>query len=1114
MIVSALAVSCTDDELVKGGSKYNVVPDIPVTLQLKVQLSGSKIATRAAQDENTEKTIQNIYVMAFKPEKGADGKENVNASAENWVLDNAKMFDGKDGADIVYNEPQYLDGVFPMTTGIRKIYAIANPYNTPILESSVLSGIQTLADLKNLEATLTDGGGSIERMYLKMVGQAKPVEGGNEYVTVTDDRKGKGKILEKYSLKLSRVDARITFKITTQKTTTRDGEYSELKFTPESYHVMRIPGGTYILPREKGAGTDNINTWDSSAGGYSDGLQTSDFETDGESSVFEFYLFENRQKPKENISSSLQEANRTLYSFREEQGKTDLEPPTANGQTVKNGAFKYAHENSTYVIISGTLTGKRKDDSGATQEMYAKVNYTVHLGATGNLDEDQEGWLNNEMLVNNYDVERNTHYTYNVTIAGVDKIIVEVESEGGKDEQQPGAEGDVILTTGNYVTLDSHYSRYVMNLEKEEILNGLSWSISTPFQRGLKVFKKNEITADAYLTADNQPFQTSFGLSQNELSLNDYKWVKFAINKECIKVDGSTFGPNEVIKYPGEQAYDGGEPNKNTPAPIAGGKYINTSFYKQVRLYDVNQLLNFLYYQASQGQSDIFERDVASGKEVVHITVFVDEYVYIYDPTLYYYRKPTGIDEGDTGEDEVVDLSLWKKVVNGSNRLLNICVEGSQYSADGQSSVSQSVYTISQNPVYTFYNPTGTGGDFESAWGVEASVETKFLPIVPSSGITGRDFASRFDNVTNTRENGRSNMLNILKQGTDLKWDAVINTDISDINNILLRDYRSIWYACLMRNRDLNGDDIVQASEIRWYLASIDQLTDMFIGEAGIPTAKLYQAEVNNDWSAGSFGKDGQAVHIASSSYYDGDPYDTNDQNKDPKNSPTNPYVIWGEEGVSKGSARYSLDYDVVDNFSYRCVRNLGLRLSDRGVMPVDYVDAAETESTHITSTNETYQELLIDVSKMANNCIRGSIGIDGGVLPKHDEKDANNRPPLKLAILSGNDNSNNSHTEWVYPRSGSNWTSTTWAAIQRESSEGICPEGYRVPNLRELALIYTTYPNLAGGDVSYYATKTAYSRATDDKYTFGYLVYKGNLVLYGGGGAVRCVRDATDDRP
>lgn len=39
MIVSALAVSCTDDELVKGGDKYEVVPDIPVALSLKIKVA-------------------------------------------------------------------------------------------------------------------------------------------------------------------------------------------------------------------------------------------------------------------------------------------------------------------------------------------------------------------------------------------------------------------------------------------------------------------------------------------------------------------------------------------------------------------------------------------------------------------------------------------------------------------------------------------------------------------------------------------------------------------------------------------------------------------------------------------------------------------------------------------------------------------------------------------------------------------------------------------------------------------------------------------------------------------------------------------------------------------
>ena len=45
----------------------------------------------------------------------------------------------------------------------------------------------------------------------------------------------------------------------------------------------------------------------------------------------------------------------------------------------------------------------------------------------------------------------------------------------------------------------------------------------------------------------------------------------------------------------------------------------------------------------------------------------------------------------------------------------------------------------------------------------------------------------------------------------------------------------------LLRNRDLNGDNIVQPNEIRWYLAAIDQLVDLYIGEYALDDAsRLY----------------------------------------------------------------------------------------------------------------------------------------------------------------------------------------------------------------------------------------------------------------------------------
>lgn len=61
--------SCVNDDTLEGTGQYRVEPDIPVTLPLKVMLSGNKIATRAAQSDEAERTINNIYVIAFKPEK-------------------------------------------------------------------------------------------------------------------------------------------------------------------------------------------------------------------------------------------------------------------------------------------------------------------------------------------------------------------------------------------------------------------------------------------------------------------------------------------------------------------------------------------------------------------------------------------------------------------------------------------------------------------------------------------------------------------------------------------------------------------------------------------------------------------------------------------------------------------------------------------------------------------------------------------------------------------------------------------------------------------------------------------------------------------------------------
>lgn len=110
-----------------------------------------------------------------------------------------------------------------------------------------------------------------------------------------------------------------------------------------------------------------------------------------------------------------------------------------------------------------------------------------------------------------------------------------------------------------------------------------------------------------------------------------------------------------------------------------------------------------------------------------------------------------------------------------------------------------------------------------------------------------------------------------------------------------------------------------------------------------------------------------------------------------------------------------------------------------------------------------------------------------------------------------------------MYPNGGT----TPWTSVWNDEKNGNpCPEGYRAPNLREMMLMYTTYPDLFenafGGKYSYYLCKTGFSfdgwpGYTDGRPGFVYIYESsadyGNLMLIGGddgtaSGKVRCVRD------
>lgn len=1074
--------ACADEEIVNG---YNIKEGVPVTVNLKFNVAASAVESRSAQDATVEQTVQRLFVIAFKRNGEISGKtylQSVNTTGSGTVT--LDMYSG---------------------TG-QQIFAVANPNSgVGTLSYEQLDAVTNLDDFKALSSQLRTGNElSVERMAFLMCGQL-------EDIAVDTDGNLVGAASK--TINLERVDARITFNVGV------DGSekgYTNMTFTPKYYRVENIPQGTYLVPRdnEDYAATMETGYASMQAAGKEYYFDEAKREND-DRSYFEFYLLENRRQPTKKITNQEKETNysdvQNLYALREKRESDTGKPVdgTKPGQEYVPGDFVFAPENSTYVTIRGTLSFQH-----GTDFYNADVTYTVHLGSTGS-DPDSE------TLVNNYDVCRNTHYTYNVTITGVESMRVEVQEE--RIETRPGVEGDVIKAGGEVVDLDSHYGRAKFSLTRGDIKAGLSWAISTPFQRGLKVFDRSNYTEDK--SEDGTVVSDATSLSSDQVenlktdrSLNDYRWVQFAINQECVlKETGKPVPPSAFAKYPGYEAYSSTD-LVYEQAPAFGGKGYHysgsTAIYSQdVVLYDVNQLLNHLFIEANKSEEqgcDLFLKDGGVSYDddaEVTITAFIDEYVYKYNPTEVYYEIPTALADDDP------DLTLWKKFVNAENRMLHICVEGAKYSPDGNTSWAESVITFSQRPIYTFYDPDS---DVSTAWGTEFKNESEDAEDgtdknLPATSSALNDINWIKDN--NTFDDGRKNTLEVLGQITDLKWTDVLYLNDGDYGR--LKDkYKSVWFACLGRNRDLNGDNIVQLDEIRWYLASVDQLTDIFIAEAAVPNAKLYSQNATSESVP--------LEHVISSTYHT---ISLDENNK----ITMDPWIIWAEEGASRGVYGSSGD-DADDLHTYRCLRNLGLSLNDKDSELDDYVQPSEESTRTVTIGRETvtYTERFIDLSRLEPNTLRAAL--TGGILPQNNERDDNDRPYRKFAVLVSTNGD-----DGLYPQNSSSQAWSWNSLYAGETITNPCPEGYRAPNLRELMLMYTTYPTLFEEEFyttnnykySLYLCKTGFSfngwgnyhdvnnNPTRPGFVYLYDINNqyGNLKLLDSGeanqkGKVRCVRD------
>lgn len=677
MGVALLLSSCSED-IFPGGSESN--EDVTISLAYS-DVSPRDIVVNSRATDAEERHLENLYIYIFDGNgnlKGYKGIEDADKLNQETSSSNKKQITGiktRSGESYIYAVANISTGLYPVETSD----GTDEPNKLPIKlnEDKARAGEYsfTLDQLKALTFKRSDTSIDITSAFL-MSGAVK--EGNPVNITTAGAIAG-----DDNAIRLSRIVSKVKFTIKAANTTgvTRS-------FKLETYDIKNIAVDGSLVGKIDGNSRKKPTSVNNDIGNT---VRPNDVENDAQ--FFEVYLPENLQEAVHDV---------TTQAEREDDNQSDPKE------------FTNAPANGTYVMLKG-----KYEETTSSSTKSADVTYYVHLG---DCTRDK----------NNYDVERNCKYTYNITVAGVDKIIVEATKEEGK-ELQPGAEGVVLEygATGKNMTLDSHYEYMVMRFYQKDI-------------KALKAADKGYFY-QVYALGNHTDVINVGAKTDGEKNGVDTSWIQFAI--KCSR-DGSssTYSTDKTSRgtacsYPGTQ-------NKND-------------------LYTVEKFLKYLYDNAD---SNIWTKSDSKGRNYIDATCFISEN---------YYEKLT-----------------WNQYVNDVDKRAFYVANEVETSNDGRSVYAKTQYGLTQYNIQTFYDRSKAGSITAYGCETINDEEGKNFSVKGGGSQTASNGTDPWNGRTNMLEdiNKESDTWKTLKDNSSLiKACMSRNRDLNGDGQISDDEIR--WYA-------------------------------------------------------------------------------------------------------------------------------------------------------------------------------------------------------------------------------------------------------------------------------------------------------------------------------